>query len=124
MMRVVLTLLLMVATAPAWADWMKVDESDNQVVYIDPATIRKDGHLRRVWEIINLKQKGPDGLESMRGYLELDCAEEKRRLLSITAHSGPMASEGLLWSQHTNSEWHYIAPNTAATTILRIVCVP
>jgi len=42
-MRVALIALLMLATAPAWAEWVKVDETDEVVIYVDPATIRKDG---------------------------------------------------------------------------------
>ena len=59
-MRVVLVALLMLATIPAWAEWLKVEENDiGTVFYLDPATIRKDGDLRRVWGLQDLKTPGP-----------------------------------------------------------------
>ena len=53
---VVLSLMLL-ATSPAWAEWVKVYETSNgDTFYIEPATIRKDGNLRKVWVLISLKK--------------------------------------------------------------------
>ena len=51
MKKIALALVLAAVSGAALAEWVKLDESDQVHSYIDPATIRKDGNLRRVWEI-------------------------------------------------------------------------
>jgi len=121
-MRLVLTLLLTLAAAPAWAEWVKVGENDHAFYYIDPATIRKNGDLRRVWEITDLKQRSKYGVMSRRVLNEYDCKEERQRILSLSTHSDPMANGRTISSDSEPSEWDYAPPNTSVQTILRIVC--
>jgi hypothetical protein len=124
-MRVILTFLLLAAAAPAWAGWVKaVVTEDDDVVYIDPATIARIGTLRRVWVVQDLKNKGPRGERSRKVLWEYDCAARKYRGLSIALYSGPMASEQVLESVDTASVWIEIAPDTVDATILGAVCAP
>lgn len=121
-MRLVLCLLLTFAAAPAWAEWVEVSETDNSIYYIDPATIRKDGNLRRVWTIQDLKQRHKDGEMSRRGLYEYDCKEERFRILSISEHSDPMARGKTLFSDSEPGKWIHTPPETPSQTMLRIVC--
>ena len=121
-MRLVLCLLLTLAALPAWAQWLKASETDTSTFYIDPATIRKDGDLRKVWTINDLKQRHKDGEMSRRSLHEYDCKEERYRTLSISEHSDPMAGGRTISSDNGSGKWNYIAPGTPAQTILRIVC--
>jgi len=120
-MRLVLCLLLALAAAPAWAEWVKVSETDDSVFYIDPATIRKDGNLRRVWTINDLKQRQKDGEMSRRFLNEYDCKEERSRILSISEHSDPMAGGKTLVSE-SKPIWSHVPPGTPSQTMMRIVC--
>lgn len=43
-MRVILTLLLMVTSVPAWAEWEKVGETDALVAYLPPGTSAAMGY--------------------------------------------------------------------------------
>ena len=72
-MRFVLAALLLLATIPAWAEWVRLGETDTAIHYLDPATIRKDSNLRRVWELQDLKVRLPDGELSRRTLFEYDC---------------------------------------------------
>lgn len=121
-MRLILTLLLALAAAPAWAEWVNLSETDTATHYIDPATIRKDGNLRRVWELQDLKQRHKDGEMSRRVLAEYDCKEERRRFLSISGHSEPMARGNVLDTDYSPGEWRYIPPNTPSESVLRFVC--
>jgi len=47
-MRLIVILLLMTLTAPAWAEWVRYAESKDTVEYYNPATIKQKGRLRRV----------------------------------------------------------------------------
>lgn len=119
LITILLTLLL--ASSGAWAEWVKVGETDNAVFYIDPATIRKEGNLRRVWNITDLKQRGNLGELSRRARYEYDCKQERQRILSISGHSGPKASGETLGSEGP-TQWNEIPPETVSETIIKLVC--
>jgi hypothetical protein len=125
LMRIVSTLLLLMVAASACAGWVRaVVTEDDDVVYIDPATIRRIGNLRRVWVVQDLEKKGPRGERSRKVFWEYDCVARKYRGLSIASYSGPMATEQVLESVDTASGWIEIAPGTADATILGAVCAP
>lgn len=122
-MRVVLTLLLLlIAVDPAWAKWVKGAETDDAVIYLDAARIRKDGDLRRVWRLQDLKQRDSDGVLSRRGLQEFDCKGKRFRVLSGTGHEGSMGTGRTLRSFDSPTDWADIRPGTPAADILRRVC--
>jgi hypothetical protein len=121
-MRFVLTFLLMLATTTACAEWLRLGETGTAAYYLDAATVRKDGSLRRVWELIDWKARLPDGQRSWRSLFEYDCKKERYRLVALSIHSGPMATGGILVSTSISDNWDYLAPDTMVETKLRIVC--
>ena len=121
-MRLVLSLLLALAAVPARADWVKVVESAEGVLYFDPTTISKDGDLRSVWTIQDLKQRHKDGELSRRVLREYDCKEQRRRALSFSMHSDPMGDGRTLYSQTHPSKWRSNTPGTTGDAISQIVC--
>ena len=122
MKKTILTLLLVAISTGAMAEWVKLGESDKLHIYVDPATIRKDGNFRRVWEIQDLKERNKGGEMSLRAFFEYDCNEARSRALSASSHSGPMASGDILISFSSPAPWGYIAPSTISETILKHVC--
>lgn len=106
----------------ALAEWVLVATTDVTATYIDPATISRNGTTRRVWQIADLAQSEADGTKSRRTYYEYDCKERRFRFLSVSTHSGNMASGRILWSDSTPREWNYSAPDTRFEGILNIVC--
>ena len=121
-MHILLTAVLMLATTSAWADWVQFATSDDTVYYLDPASIRKRGNLRRVWELHDLKKRDSLGNLSYRALDEYDCDGERYRTLSLSMHSGPMASGQLLRNNDETSAWQHIPPNTIVEEALRLVC--
>jgi hypothetical protein len=113
---------LLVVTGSAWAEWVKIGETENAYHYVDPATIRKDGNLVRVWELNDLKQRHKDGELSRRYRSEYDCKQELYKMLSISEHSGPMASGTTLTSGIPDAPWTGIPPNSVVEDVLKIVC--
>ena len=120
-MHILPTALLMFATSSAWADWVQYAESARSVYYLDPATIRQNGNLRTVWELSDLKERDPDGELSRRALMEYDCDGERLRTLSLSTHSGPMATGKVLVTA-SDSTWDYVAPGTIGDAALRLVC--
>jgi hypothetical protein len=120
-MRLILTLLLLTLTAPAWAEWVKYTEDAIASYYYDTATIEKRGNLRRVWELSDLKEAF-EGALSIRGMAEYDCKEERGRGLSFISHTEQMARGKILVSRNEADKWSYIRPNTVSALMLEIVC--
>ena len=117
-----LSLLTMTVAAPAWAEWVKVSDASDIEVLIDPSSIRKNEHRRRVWSLTNYKQDGPEGLRSVRAYEEYDCNEERLRELSLTFFSEPMGRGKILASVERPRDWIHVAPDTFGRRTLTIVC--
>ena len=121
-MRIVLTLLLMLATPLAHADWTKATEDDEAVHYIDSATLAKDGNLRSIGTMQDLKRRGKQGEMSRQARWEYDCTQKRGRLLSFSLHSGPMATGQTLASGHTPRELTFITPGSTGEALYKIAC--
>ena len=121
-MKKLFLVCLMMLAGSAWAEWEMSSESDIVTYYFDPATIRKDGNMRRVWQIQDLRNRGKGGEMSARMRMEYDCKEERLRILDISEHTEPMAGGRLSHSQTGSGTWRGIAPNTNSSVMLEIVC--
>ncbi len=93
--------------APAPEDWVKVSENDSFVFYVEPLPVERDGSVRRVWEMFDLKKThaGHEGEASIRSLNEYDCRSERYRILSASGHSGPMATGEVLWNRSEAGDW-------------------
>ena len=113
---------LMLLTGSAWAEWVRYAESEEVTFYYDSYTIRKEGNLRRVWELQDLRKREKDGNISVRARLEYDCKNERSRHLGLSTHSEPMAGGTVLSTDGEDNNWLAIPPSTPFGTILNIVC--
>ncbi len=114
--------LMTMLAGPAWAEWVMYFETKTKTYYYDPATIRKDGSMRRVWRIQQLKQRIADGEKSRRMRIEYDCKEERYRILSASIHSEPMAEGKVIYSEIKDNIWTVIPPASASEAMFKIVC--
>lgn len=122
-MRFILCFLLALVAAPAWADWVRIDENAYTIYYIDPLSIRKNGNYRKVWGVQDLKRRDrQDGEMSRRVLWEHDCKDERSRVLAFSLHPEPMVSGKALFSDSTASTWSAVPPNTVAQTVQQTVC--
>jgi hypothetical protein len=122
MKKLIFVSLMAMLTGSAWAEWVWYSGSNEASVFYDPATIRKDGNMRRVWELQNLVQQDEVGAMSSRALKEYDCKQERYRILDISEHSGPMAGGKVLTNGIGDGRWRGIAPDTLVAVILKIVC--
>lgn len=120
--KAALLIILMLAAGSAWAEWVKVTETNALHGYIDPTTIRKNGNYRKVWEIQNQKVRDENGIKSRRFRAEYNCGNERMRLLSASLHSGNMAEGMIIYSFETPSEWMNVPPSTPGETVMKTVC--
>ena len=123
-MRVALALSLLLAAAPVRAEWVRVGETEAAVHYIDAATIRRDGNLRRVWTVQDMRETDPAGVRSIRALEEYDCLTGRFRYLSLTAHSAPMAGGEVVAAHVLDDNWTASLPGAKPSAIENIVCAP
>lgn len=123
LLRIAITLALMtLAALPAQADWLRLRDTDQSVVYIDPATIERDGRTLKLWELEDLKASAADGARSRRTLREYDCQGERLRSISEERHSGQMASGKILSTSNQPEEWETPATAEPVWVKLRALC--
>ncbi len=121
-MRPILFCLLAIVSAPAWSEWKEVVKNSDASYYIDPATIRKNEMLVRVWSIQNLTNQGTNGEKSRRFYAEYNCKERQFKTLSLSIHSEPMAMGKVLDDLSAPSSGSYLPLNRAGVYVMDAVC--
>ena len=122
-MKRLLTTLALFAALPAWAAWTLLGESDAGNDYIDWATLRVEGNLRRVWLLIDLKGPQPDSMHSFRIFEEFDCTEDRGRTLQKDLFTGQMAGGEFVPGERPKpGGWIYIPPGTLSESWFRVVC--
>jgi len=117
--------VLLLFSSLAWAvNWVKVDSSvdGERTFYVDSDSIRKDGNLRKAWEIQDLKKRNKDGEMSRRMRVEYDCKNERSRILAFSTHSEGMARGEILFSASQVGSWREIPPGTIGELYLKFVC--
>jgi hypothetical protein len=109
--------------AAAPANWVLVSRnvSDTEV-YVDPSTIRRDGRLRRYWDLTNFPSPRSSGALSGRYLMEVDCQEQRSRILQSASFSGPMLTGTLISRSNNPGNWDYLAPKPQGAEVMRYVC--
>lgn len=115
---------LLIVTGSVSAEWVEVASTDSTTFYIDPATIRKDGNMRKVWVMQDFKQRQKGGEMSTRARVEYDCKGERYRLLSLSVHPEPMTGGETIasYGEDPRGVWQEIPPGTGGEALLKIVC--
>ena len=124
MVRFLLMTLLMVAAAPAFAEWEMIAAGNNTMLYVDPATIRSDGNLRRVSTMISYDERQGNGELSWVSVQEYDCKDARLHTLAVAYYSERKAQGSILkrFSVDTPGPWDDVPRNSALADILKIVC--
>jgi len=111
-------------SATAGLNWVPVavGATSNDKIYVDPATIRRDGNLRRFWKLIDYGSRSSSGWQSSRSFDEIDCREERTRIVEITSFSESMLQGRNIGTQRGSGSWSQIAPGTLGEGVMRYVC--
>ena len=122
--------LLVLVCAPAYAEWKQV-ETKNQLpgmrtMYIDPSTMKKEGSLVTVWELIDYNEmqggRGPGSYSSKKIQVQFDCAKEQLRFLSTKDYEGSMGSGEAVGGGGAASDWEPVKPTSIHHSVWEVVC--
>ncbi len=109
------------AAEPAWE---KLGETPVLTLYIDRSTIQREGSIRRVVEIQDLKVPDPDGVLSRRYINEYDCENQMHRIGRMSSWSGAGLTGKKLFDLPDWGYWRKVPQNGLFTVGFRLLCPP
>ena len=128
---VALISLLFLSSIPANAEWTAVEKDyllpGLQTVYVDPDSIRREGNLVTMRQLINFKwmqgsARGPTRFMSTETHKQFDCAEKRLRLLAFTEFSHGMGT-GIPVAGHVDKgNWIPVEPESINQALWEVGC--
>lgn len=122
-----LTTLFLLRSEPVYAEWVLLSKNDqtDMTVYVDPASIRHEGNMAKMWVLKDFKTvRTVAGLSflSRKDQIECDCAEERFRLLAGTIFLGNMGSGKVVFNDSDESKWNPVAPDSVGQAVWEVAC--
>ena len=117
-----LLVLLLLLQAPAWADWVKVDETDKTVIYVDPERIQKNAQFPTAWQLSDYRTATKRGVLSSQNLIEFDCKAKKRRTLAFVSHTENMGEGTVKFKNLKAGQWHPVPHESVAEQIMEMAC--
>jgi hypothetical protein len=129
MRKIIITLLLLVASSGAMAEWTMVagDAHGSYDAYVDFSTISKTGTTVKMWRLLNYKNTQVSGKVSYLSNAiqnEYDCKEGQSRVLAIVEFSGKMSSGNVVLGVDVSglSARSLAKSNSVGKSLLDIAC--
>ena len=126
-----LVTLLFLSSAPAYAEWQAVEKDyllpGLQTVCVDPDSIRREGNLVTMWQLIDFtwmqgNPRGPTRFFSTKTHKQFDCAEKRLRLLAYTEFSHHMGT-GIATNGYVNKDnWLPVEAASISHALWEVVC--
>jgi hypothetical protein len=123
--------LLFLSTVPVYAEWVAVEKDylapGLQTVYVDPDTIRREGNLVTLWQLIDFKWgqgngRGAHRFSSTESHKQFDCAEKRIRFLAFTEFSRHMGT-GIAANGYVDKDnWLPVEPESINRALWEIAC--
>lgn len=125
MQKLILMMLLSVASNSAMAEWVALAEQDSLTPYVNPHTISKNGSKVTMWWLADFKEvKNVAGITylSSEAQGEFDCQEENARTLTYRWYSGNMGSGNVVFANDNQQEWKPVPPDTLIEVVWKFAC--
>ncbi len=124
MHKTVLTMLLVIFSGSAAAEWIAFGSDDGRTGYIDKPSIRTHDKLVTMTYLLDYRK--PQKLASkhylsFKSEAEFDCEGEEYRAISSSFHSGNMG-EGTVLASKGRQESEPVEPGTVAGNLFKLAC--
>ena len=120
-MKRLLTIILLIMSADSYAEWTRIDGNDRLSLYADKATIRRNGNLVKMWDLLDFKTAQKNVL-SVKVQSEYDCKAERSRILAVTRFSGQMGNGTVVYGNNDGGKWLPIEPGSIGESKWKIAC--
>ena len=126
MKRFVFALCLVLLCAPAAAEWTRLDDNDTAAGYVDLATVRKQGNTVKMSSLLDFKSaQRKDGrlYLSLTVEFEINCEEQRSRILAVAAYSGNMGQGEVVSAEpFADRPWESVRPRSRLDALWQIAC--
>jgi len=106
----------------AHAMWVTVTQNEVATVYVDSSSIARINQNRRVWVVYDLKSPDTAGQQSVKSYIDYDCAEGKYKTLSATSHPNKMGNGPALKSLPAGGDWKSVSQDKMSRQLFSFAC--
>jgi hypothetical protein len=125
--RILLALAFLLAAGGARAEWYSLGRTDTFRLYLDPQTIRMNGDLAQVWQLMDFTvaqwADAQTAIGSIKSLLEYDCAQPRSRTLLAEAYTEQMEAGRMVASERVQDpQWEIVAPGSTAEKIRQTAC--
>lgn len=127
MCKSLLTVLLIMASHGAIAEWMEVDRSEIQITYADISHIDASGSRATLWLLSSYKTPHQyDGKKflSVKSQYEYNCGTEQFRMLAYSLHSGKKGDDAVLHSETMTDKWKPLSKGSVEEKLWKKICDP
>ena len=119
--------LLALSSGPVYAGWVLTsgDDEAGLAVYVDPATLRRNGNLAKMWQLYDYKTVqtvAGDSFLSIKRFNEYDCTKERTRMLGYTWFSGNMGNGNVVYSTTEQLPWEPVVTRTINRSLWKVAC--
>ena len=119
--------LLLLNPGSVQAEWELVsgDDSVKLTVYVDRETIRRQGHLVKMWQLYDYKTVqtvAGDSLLSIQRHNEYNCTEPRTRMLAYTWFSSNMGRGRVVYKTAEEQQWERIIPRSIDQALWKVAC--
>jgi hypothetical protein len=135
----ILILLLAFVSSNAIAEeWVQVAEDAIDIIYVNPSTIRKNGHMVKMWELQSDAPEVIPGLDdavraaypnafrnkpkSIKMQVEYDCKEEQARTLFVYEYTGNMGTGEIIPNSIDTGKWEPVVPESVGQSLWKYAC--
>ncbi len=122
-----LSLVALIVSGNAMADWVRVHSNDNLTVYADPSTIRSKLNIVRLSTMFDFKAENylkSDGTPyfSIMRETEYNCRENLQRMISYAIYSGRMGKGKMLVGSTESQDWQSVSRARLAQDVKKYAC--
>ena len=121
-MKFIVLFLLALACTASHAMWVTVTRNEVATVYIDSSAITKIGQNRRVWVVYDLSTPDKTGQQSVKSYIDYDCADNKYKTLSATSHPSKMGNGPAIKALPVAEGWKPISQDSMSRQLFAFAC--
>ena len=119
--------LLGVSGEPVYAEWTKVikDKEETLTVYIGSDITRDKENLVKVLILVDhkiLQKAGNISWLSSKGQWQLDCTEERGRVLWALYFAGNMGQGNLVYRSAQETRWEPVVPKSMTQNMWELMC--
>ena len=126
-----LVTLLFLSTVPAYAEWLAIEKDylvpGRQNVYVDPDSMRREGNLVTMWQLIDYtwmqgNPRGPTRFLSTKTHKQFDCTEKRLRLLAFTEFSRHMGTGIAAHGYVDKDNWLPVEADSISHALWEVAC--